>query len=146
MCVCVCVCVSFPFVQEPDVTYMYDVLEQSGVDMVCASYWDWGDLSDLWTEYLVRVCVCVCVCVHDVPCARCPSNMHAHTQNVEVWQGVTILCMCMCVRAQDVPADVSRCIQLLVSPSREADAKLRLTRLMIELAKTMAVVSVTRCA
>ncbi len=39
--------------QESDVTYLMDVLECSGPDLVRAAYWDWGDFSDLWSQYVV---------------------------------------------------------------------------------------------
>jgi hypothetical protein len=35
------------------VTYLVDVVEQAGLEVVQAAYWDFGDWSDLWAEYKV---------------------------------------------------------------------------------------------
>lgn len=34
-------------------TYVMDVVEQSGPDVLRASFWDWAELSDLYAEFKV---------------------------------------------------------------------------------------------
>ncbi len=48
-----CICRTCPLPQEPGVTYLVDVVEQAGLEVVQAAYWDFGDWSDLWAEYKV---------------------------------------------------------------------------------------------
>lgn len=36
---------------EPDVTYVVELVEEAGPSLVRASYWDFGDWSDLWRGY-----------------------------------------------------------------------------------------------